>query len=133
MYVTVLHREQLRSVLESGELLLPEVGDTADQETEETLARLLRLALGIAVTCPARQSHLARLQRLPEPVQLSLSGCLASCLLWRDWAGQQGRISAQSDASSDPGTKSVSPPGEEIWAQKCHELDFQVSQKTLPV
>ena len=37
---------------------------------------------------------------------------------------EEGRVSAQS-LSSD--SKPVTPPGDEVWAQKCHELDFQVS------
>ena len=38
----------------------------------------------------------------------------------KEWTG---RISAQSLNSE---LKMATPPGDEIWAQKCHELDFQV-------
>ena len=38
----------------------------------------------------------------------------------QEWTG---RISAQSLNSE---LKMATPPGDEIWAQKCHELDFQV-------
>ena len=41
-------------------------------------------------------------------------------LLLQEWTG---RISAQSLNSE---LKMATPPGDEIWAQKCHELDFQV-------
>lgn len=38
-----------------------------------------------------------------------------------------GRESAQSLTSdTSKGQRGVTPPGDEIWAQKCHELDFQV-------
>ena len=38
-----------------------------------------------------------------------------------------GRVSAQSLTSdSAKGGRGVTPPGDEVWAQKCHELDFQV-------
>ena len=38
-----------------------------------------------------------------------------------------GRVSAQSLTSdSANGGRGVTPPGDEVWAQKCHELDFQV-------
>ena len=40
--------------------------------------------------------------------------------LLQEWTG---RISAQSLNSE---LKMATPPGDEIWAQKCHELDFQV-------
>ena len=36
----------------------------------------------------------------------------------QDWTGKQSPI------ESDP---KPSPPGDEIWAQKCHELDYQVA------
>ena len=36
-----------------------------------------------------------------------------------------GRVSGLS-LTSDTKTRGVTPPGDEIWAQKCHELDFQV-------
>ena len=38
-----------------------------------------------------------------------------------------GRVSAQSLTSEGNKARGVTPPGDEIWAQKCHELDFQVS------
>ena len=41
-------------------------------------------------------------------------------LFTKEWTG---RISAQSLNSE---LKMATPPGDEIWAQKCHELDFQV-------
>ena len=36
----------------------------------------------------------------------------------------EGRVSAQSLTSET--AKPATPPGDEVWAQKCHELDFQV-------
>ena len=36
---------------------------------------------------------------------------------------EEGRVSAQSLTNE---SKPATPPGDEIWAQKCHELDFQV-------
>ena len=56
--------------------------------------------------------------------------------LSQDWGGSgggagddaEGRVSAQSLTSD---VKPVTPPGDEIWAQKCHELDFQVIYQIL--
>ena len=45
-------------------------------------------------------------------------------LFAKEWTG---RVSAQSLNSE---LKMATPPGDEIWAQKCHELDFQVTLLT---
>ena len=38
----------------------------------------------------------------------------------QDWSGKQSPIDSVSDSKP-------SPPGDEVWAQKCHELDYQVA------
>ena len=101
--------------------------------------------LGIAVTCSNRQTFIGKIQSLNPGIQHSLTQCVASfiiikvgvninvstCLIHvsQDWGGggagddAEGRVSAQSLTSD---VKPATPPGDEVWAQKCHELDFQV-------
>ena len=79
--------------------------------------------LGIAVTCNNKQLFIGKIQSLEEPTQHRLTQCVAKMM--KDVAGgeTEGRDSSQSLTSE---LKAVTPPGDEIWIQKCHELDFQV-------
>ena len=61
-----------------------------------------------------------------DPLPLSSLHCIVTDLyISQDFTGgeTEGRDSSQS-LNSD--LKAVTPPGDEIWIQKCHELDFQV-------
>ena len=80
-------------------------------------------------------------QGLEERTQHCLTACVAPFIYTKEWTGrlssqrgrllahspelsaQRGRLSAQSLNSE---LKMETPPGDEVWAQKCHELDFQV-------
>ena len=64
----------------------------------------------------------ALFQSLDETTQHALTACVASFIYTKEWTG---RVSAQS-LNSD--LKMATPPGDEVWAQKCHELDFQVEE-----
>ena len=79
--------------------------------------------LGIAVTCNNKQIFIGKIQSLEETTQHRLTQCVANMM--KDFTGgeAEGRDSSQS-LSSD--LKAVTPPGDEIWIQKCHELDLQV-------
>lgn len=81
--------------------------------------------LGIAVTCNNKQIFIGKIQSLPERTQHCLTQCVANMM--KDFTGAEaeteGRDSSQSLNSE---LKAVTPPGDEIWIQKCHELDFQV-------
>jgi len=77
--------------------------------------------LGVAVTCSNKQTFIDKIQSLDETTQHALTACVASFIYTKEWTG---RISAQSLNSE---LKMATPPGDEIWAQKCHELDFQVA------
>ena len=87
--------------------------------------RILKLMLGIAVTCNNKQIFIGKIQSLPERTQHCLTQCVANMM--KDFTGAEadteGRDSSQSLNSE---LKAVTPPGDEIWIQKCHELDFQV-------
>ena len=86
--------------------------------------RILKLMLGIAVTCNNKQIFIGKIQTLPERTQHSLTKCVAGMMKETDSeADTEGRDSSQS-INSD--LKAVTPPGDEVWIQKCHELDFQV-------
>lgn len=115
------YRQNLGDVYTSGDLLLPEVAPGCEELSSEMIARFLKLMLGIAVTCSNKQTFISKIQSLEETTQHALTACVASFIFTKDWAG---RVSAQSLNSE---LKAATPPGDEIWAQKCHELDFQVA------
>ena len=79
--------------------------------------------LGIAVTCNNKQIFISKMLTLQETTQHCLTQCVANMM--KDFTGgeTEGRDSSQSLNSE---LKAVTPPGDEIWLQKCHELDFQV-------
>lgn len=79
--------------------------------------------LGIALTCNNKQIFIGKIQSLQETTQHRLSQCVASMMKDLTGGETEGRDSSQS-LNSD--LKPVTPPGDEIWIQKCHELDFQV-------
>ena len=60
----------------------------------------------------------------PLPLS-SLHYIVTTLFIAQDFTGgeTEGRDSSQSLNSE---LKAVTPPGDEIWIQKCHELDFQV-------
>ena len=79
--------------------------------------------LGIAVTSNNKQIFISKIQSLSEDTQHCLTQCVAGMM--KDFTGAEteaGRVSSQSITSDKPAT----PPGDEVWIQKCHELDFQV-------
>ena len=76
--------------------------------------------LGIAVTCDTKQMFIGKMQTLPERTQHCLTQCVAGMMKEADTEGRESSQSINSDL------KAVSPPGDEVWIQKCHELDFQV-------
>jgi len=115
------YRQNLGDVYTSGDLVLPEVAPGCEELSSEMIARFLKLMLGIAVTCTNKQTFISKIQSLEETTQHALTACVASFIFTKDWAG---RVSAQSINSE---LKAATPPGDEIWAQKCHELDFQVA------
>jgi len=119
----ILHyyRQNLGDVYTSGDLLLPEVAPGCEELCSEMIARFLRLMLGIAVTCSNKQTFIAKIQNLEETTQHALTACVASFIFTKDWAGRQSAQSINSEL------KAITPPGDEVWAQKCHELDFQVA------
>jgi len=119
----ILHyyRQNLGDVYTSGDLLLPEVAPGCEEISSEMIGRFLKLMIGIAVTCSNKQTFITKIQSLEETTQHALTACVASFIYTKDWAG---RLSAQSLNSE---LKASTPPGDEIWAQKCHELDFQVA------
>ena len=79
--------------------------------------------LGIAVTCNNKQIFISKMATLQDTTQHCLTQCVANMM--KDFTGgeTEGRDSSQSLNSE---LKAVTPPGDEIWLQKCHELDFQV-------
>jgi len=84
----------------------------------EDVASFLKLILGVAVTCSNKLLFISKIQSLDETTQHALTACIVSFISTKDWTGKQSPI------ESDP---KPSPPGDEIWAQKCHELDYQVA------
>eukprot|EP00090_Calanus_glacialis_P023273 TRINITY_DN3587_c0_g1_i1.p1 TRINITY_DN3587_c0_g1~~TRINITY_DN3587_c0_g1_i1.p1 ORF type:complete len:681 (-),score=191.69 TRINITY_DN3587_c0_g1_i1:42-2084(-) len=115
------YRHNLGDVCISGELPVPEISPDCQQFSSEMIARFLKLMLGVAVTCSNKLLFISKIQSLDETTQHALTACVASFIYTKEWAG---RVSAQS-INSEP--KMNTPPGDEIWAQKCHELDFQVA------
>ena len=92
--------------------------------------RILKLMLGIAVTCNNKQIFISKIQTLPERTQHALTKCVAGMMKEADTEAEtEGRDSSQSINSE---LKAVTPPGDEVWIQKCHELDFQVRINTIP-
>ena len=84
------------------------------------VSRFLKLMLGVAVTCSNKQTFIDKIQSMDDTTQHALTSCVASFIYTKEWTG---RVSAQSLNSE---LKMATPPGDEVWAQKCHELDFQV-------
>jgi len=115
------YRHNLGEDCASGELPVPVIPTDCDQLSSEMVARFLKLMLGVAVTCSNKQTFIDKIQSLDETTQHALTACVASFIYTKEWTG---RISAQSLNSE---LKMATPPGDEIWAQKCHELDFQVA------
>jgi len=115
------YRHNLGEDCASGELPVPVIPPDCDQLSSEMVARFLKLMLGVAVTCSNKQTFIDKIQSLDETTQHALTACVASFIYTKEWTG---RISAQSLNSE---LKMATPPGDEIWAQKCHELDFQVA------
>jgi len=125
------YRQNLDEVTASGSLEIPDLSGEIDQDT---ISRFLKLMLGIAVTCSNKQTFIGKIQSLDPTIQHTLTQCVASFIIIKDWGDQvthvdtdtcrEGRVSAQSLTSE---VKATTPPGDEIWAQKCHELDFQVA------
>merc|ERR1711971_24753 len=115
------YRHNLGEDCASGELPVPVIPPDCDELSSEMVARFLKLMLGVAVTCSNKQTFIDKIQSLDETTQHALTSCVASFIYTKEWTG---RISAQSLNSE---LKMATPPGDEIWAQKCHELDFQVA------
>jgi len=86
----------------------------------EEVASFLKLILGVAVTCSNKLLFISKIQSLDETTQHALTACIVSFISTKDWSGKQSPIDSVSDAKA-------SPPGDEVWAQKCHELDYQVA------
>jgi len=140
----VLHyyRSTLGEDCSSVELPVPTLTPATDSLPEEMITRFLKLMLGIAVTCSNKQKFIDKIQGLEERTQHCLTACVAPFIYTKEWTGrlssqrgrllahspelsaQRGRLSAQSLNSE---LKMETPPGDEVWAQKCHELDFQVA------
>jgi len=115
------YRHNLGEDCASGELPVPVIPPDSEELSTEMVARFLKLMLGVAVTCSNKQTFIDKIQSLDETTQHALTACVASFIYTKEWTG---RISAQSLNSE---LKMATPPGDEIWAQKCHELDFQVA------
>jgi len=115
------YRHNLGEDCASGELPVPVIPADCEELSSEMVARFLKLMLGVAVTCSNKQTFIDKIQSLDETTQHALTACVASFIYTKEWTG---RISAQSLNSE---LKMATPPGDEIWAQKCHELDFQVA------
>lgn len=115
------YRHNLRDICISGDLPVPDIPPGCHELSKEMISRLLKLMLGVAVTCNNKRMFIQKIQSLDETTQHALTACVASFINTKEWAG---RVSAQSLNSE---LMMSSPPGDEIWAQKCHELDFQVA------
>jgi len=116
------YRQNLGDVCISGELPIPELLEDCQELSKEMIARFLKLMLGVAVTCSNKLLFINKIQSLDETTQHALTACVASFIYTKEWAGRV--TSAQSGSSL---LKMATPPGDEVWAQKCHELDFQVA------
>jgi len=116
------YRQNLGDVCISGELPIPELGEDCQELSKEMIARFLKLMLGVAVTCSNKLLFINKIQSLDETTQHALTACVASFIYTKEWAG---RVTSAPSGSSP--LKMATPPGDEVWAQKCHELDFQVA------
>jgi len=116
------YRQNLGDVCISGELPIPELLEDCQELSKEMIARFLKLMLGVAVTCSNKLLFINKIQSLDETTQHALTACVASFIYTKEWAG---RVTSAPSGSSP--LKMATPPGDEVWAQKCHELDFQVA------
>ncbi|XP_023338330.1 protein Hook homolog 3 isoform X2 [Eurytemora carolleeae] len=115
------YRNKLADICVADDLPLPHLPNQFSSLSTNTLVKFLKLMLGVAVTCTNKQTFINKIQSLDETAQHALTSCVASFIYTREWTGRLSQL------SSTPDLKISTPPGEEVWAQKCHELDFQVA------
>jgi len=115
------YSNNLGDVCVSGDLPVPDIPAGCQELSCQMVARFLKLMLGVAVTCSNKLLFISKIQSLDETTQHALTSCVTSFIYTTEWAG---RVSAESACTE---LKMATPPGDEIWAQKCHELDFQVA------
>ena len=106
--------------------------------TSDWSRQFLKLILGVAVTCSNKLLFISKIQSLDETTQHALTACIVSFISTKvgnssdshsvefphkitscfaqDWT--------EKASAADPAPSPAS--GEEVWAQKCHELDYQV-------
>ena len=106
------YRHSLSDVCIAGELPIPAIPSTASLPLQ-SLTSFLKLILGVAVSCPNKLLFISKIQSLDETTQHTLTACVASFI-----ATVQELCS-----QPDPGPAQAR---DEVWQQKCHELDFQV-------
>lgn len=116
------YRHNLADICVADHLPVPDLSCLDNQTiTTNTLVKFLKLMLGVAVTCTNKQTFITKIQSLDETAQHALTACVASFIYTREWTGRLSQLSIT------PDLKVATPPGDEVWAQKCHELDFQVA------
>jgi len=107
------YRHSLSDVCVAGELPIPAIPSTTNLSLH-SLTSFLKLILGVAVSCPNKLLFISKIQSLDETTQHTLTACVASF------------IATVQELCSQPDS-GPAQARDEVWQQKCHELDFQVA------
>jgi len=99
---------------------LTEIGSSDTCLPVEDVCQFLKLILGVAVTCTNKLLFINKIQSLDETTQHALTACIVSFISTKDWSERVATNETISEAK-------LSPSGDEVWAQRCHELDYQVA------
>merc|ERR1719323_1579494 len=99
---------------------LTEIGSSDTCLPVEDVSQFLKLILGVAVTCSNKELFINKIQSLDETTQHALTSCIVSFISTKDWSERVSSSELSPDAKHGLN-------GDEVWAQRCHELDYQVA------
>ena len=128
----------------AGNLPVPELSSSqSDLDIGlDNISSFLKLILGVAVTCSNKVLFINKIQSLDETTQHALTACIVSFISTKvrtdrpvvsdpslivppqDWSEKTASTDPSEQVMETPGLK-LSPSGDEVWAQKVHELDYQ--------